>query len=73
MRISSFLLIVIPCVLLAAIPSSAASLRNHDAYFGYSRSGSDAFYPHTGGLNGWQATLHIHLHPFLGVEGDVAH
>jgi hypothetical protein len=59
-------------VLSAAIPSSAASLRNHDAFFGYSRSGSDAFYPHTGGLNGWEAALHIHLYPFLGVEGDVA-
>lgn len=74
MRMRSFLLIpVIFCVLLAAVPSSAASLRNHDAFFGYSRSGSDAFFPNTGGLNGWEAALHIHLHPFLGVEGDVAH
>ena len=52
---------------------AAAQLRNHDAFFGYSRLGSDAFYPNAGGLNGWEAALHIHLHPFFGVEGDVAH
>ncbi len=74
MRMRSFLMIlVISCILSSAVPSSAASLRNHDAFFGYSRTGSDAFYPNTGGLNGWEATLHIHLYPFLGVEGDVAH
>jgi hypothetical protein len=67
------LIVVISCALAAAVPSWAASLRNHDAFFGYSRTGSDAFYPNTGGLNGWEAALHIHLHPFLGVEGDVAH
>jgi len=74
MRIrSSLLILVISCILSAAITSSAGSLRNHDAFFGYSRTGSDAFYPNTGGLNGWEAALHIHLYPFLGVEGDVAH
>jgi hypothetical protein len=25
------------------------------------------------GLNGWEGALHIHLKPFFGVEGDVAH
>jgi hypothetical protein len=70
---SVLMILVISCALSAAVPSSAASLRNHDAFFGYSRTGSDAFYPHTGGLNGWEAALQIHLHPFLGVEGDVAH
>ena len=44
-----------------------------DAFVGYSRSGSDAFYPNTGGLNGWEGALHVHLKPLLGVEGDVAH
>jgi hypothetical protein len=74
MRLRTSLLILVVCCLLSApISSSAVSLRNHDAFFGYSRSGSDAFYPNTGGLNGWEAALHIHLHPFLGVEGDVAH
>jgi hypothetical protein len=48
-------------------------LRNHDAFFGYSRTASDTFYPNVGGLNGWEAALHLHMHPFLGVEGDVAH
>jgi hypothetical protein len=51
----------------------AVSLRNHDAFIGYSRLGSDAFYPNVGGLNGWEGALHIHLMPFIGVEGDVAH
>jgi hypothetical protein len=74
MRIfSSILLFLSFCVLLAAPMPAAAQLRNHDAFFGYSRVGHDAFYPNVGGLNGWEAALHIHLHPFLGVEGDVAH
>ena len=53
-------------------PASGAELRNHDAYFGYSRTGSDLFYPNVGALNGWDAALHIHVKPFLGIEGDVA-
>jgi hypothetical protein len=57
----------------AAAPATAASLRNHDAFLGYSRLGHDAFYPNVGGLNGWEGALHIHLKPFFGVEGDVAH
>jgi hypothetical protein len=61
------------CILLVFPASAGAQLRNHDAFFGYSRLGSDAFYPTAGGLNGWEAALHIHLHPFLGAEGDVAH
>src|SRR5258708_3418076 len=60
-------------ILIAAAPAARAQLRNHDAFFGYSRTSSDVFYPNTGGLNGWEAALHIHLHPFFGVEGDVAH
>lgn len=54
-------------------PAAQAQLRNHDAFFGYSRTGSDLFYPNVGALNGWDAALHIHVKPFLGVEGDVAH
>ena len=60
------------CILAFSTPAGA-QLRNHDAFFGYSRLGSDAFYPNVGGLNGWEGALHIHLHPFFGVEGDVAH
>ena len=51
----------------------AQSLHNSDAYFGYSRLGSETFYPNVGGLNGWNAAVHIHMRPFLGVEGDVGH
>ena len=68
---------VIPCLILllvfAAAPATGASLRNHDAFLGYSRLGHDAFYPNVSGLNGWEGALHIHLKPFFGVEGDVAH
>jgi hypothetical protein len=65
--------LVFSCILFTFPTSAAAQLRNHDAFFGYSRLGSDAFYPNVGGLNGWEAALHIHLYPFFGVEGDVAH
>jgi hypothetical protein len=61
------------CILITAAPAGAVSLRNHDAFIGYSRLGSDAFYPNVGGLNGWEGALHIHVAPFVGVEGDVAH
>lgn len=69
----SVLVLFISGILLALASPAAAQLRNHDAFFGYSRLGSDAFYPHVGGLNGWEAALHIHVRPFVGVEGDVAH
>lgn len=69
----SFRLCLAVCFVLLACSPASAQLRNHDAFFGYSRTGSDIFYPNTGGLNGWEAALHIHLHPFFGVEGDVAH
>ncbi len=68
-----FLVLILFFPVLAIAPAAAASIRNHDAFFGYSRLGSDAFYPNVGGLNGWEGALHIHLHPFFGVEGDVAH
>lgn len=57
---------------LGATAAGAQSLHNSDAYVGYSRLGSDAFYSNVGGLNGLNAAVHIHLRPFLGVEGDVA-
>jgi hypothetical protein len=58
--------------LMCAGAAGAQSLHNSDAYVGYSRLGSDTFYPNVGGLNGWNAAVHIHVRPFLGVEGDVA-
>lgn len=67
---------LIPALLLAfalMAPQMHAQIRNHDAYIGYSRLGPDTFYPNVGGLNGWNAALHIHLRPFLGAEGDIAH
>ena len=73
MRNHSILILVAACILFAPLPLVAASLRNHDAFIGYSRLGSNAFYPNVGGLNGWEGSLHIHLRPFFGVEGDVAH
>jgi hypothetical protein len=74
MRIRPFNLILAMFIaFLAVAPATAASLRNHDAFLGYSRLGSNAFYPNVGGLNGWEGALHIHLRPFFGVEGDVAH
>jgi hypothetical protein len=56
-----------------ATSAVAQSLHNSDAYFGYSRLGTDTFYPNIGGLNGWNAAVHIHMKPFLGAEGDVGH
>jgi hypothetical protein len=74
MRVRVFLSFAgILCILFTAATANAVSLRNHDAFIGYSRLGSDAFYPNVGGLNGWEGALHIHIAPFLGVEGDVAH
>lgn len=69
----SFILTGLLYILVTVAPAGAVSLRNHDAFFGYSRLGSDAFYPNVGGLNGWEGALHIHVAPFVGVEGDVAH
>lgn len=73
MQFRCFVPAIFALVLIGIASSAHAQLRNHDAYIGYSRLGSGAFYPNTGGLNGWNAALHIHLRPFLGAEGDVAH
>ncbi len=52
---------------------AAKAQLNNDAFFGYSRLGSNLFAAGTPGLNGWEGDLHIHVKPFVGVEGDVAH
>jgi hypothetical protein len=67
------LLALVPLLVLSIGPQAHALGPKGDAFVGYTRSGSDAFYPNTGGLNGWEGALHIHLKPLLGVEGDVAH
>ena len=64
-----FALFMIP---LAATASPSPQLHNSDVFFGYSRTGSDTFYQGTGGLNGWEGALHIHMAPFLGAEADVS-
>jgi hypothetical protein len=67
------LLVLISFLLAANAPRARALGPKGDVFFGYSRTGSDTFYPNVGGLNGWEATGHLHMRPFLGVEGDVAH
>ena len=54
-----------------AVPAHAAN--KGDVSLGYSRTGSDIFYPNTGGLNGWDLDGQVHWKPFIGIEGDVAH
>jgi hypothetical protein len=71
-RLLQGFVLMLATVVLAGV-AGAQSLHNSDAYFGYSRLGSDTFYPNVGGLNGWNAAVHIHVRPFLGAEGDVAH
>lgn len=51
-----------------------AQIPKGDVYVGYSRTGTDTFYAHAGGLNGWEGALHAKLRkPFLGIEGDLSH
>jgi hypothetical protein len=59
--------------ILLDLPSPARSASLGDVSLGYSRTGSNIFYPNTGGLNGWDIDGQIHWRPFIGVEGDVAH
>ncbi|MGA8044097.1 MAG: hypothetical protein WCA37_14970 [Terracidiphilus sp.] len=68
------------CPLLLAIfliflclPAAQAQLPKGDLFFGYSRTGSDVFYPNTGGLNGWHAAGSLKVAPFLSADADVAH
>lgn len=70
----AFILLVYSFIPLSFAPSVQAQVPKGDVYLGYSRTGTDTFYPNVGGLNGWEGALHIKLHkPFLGIEGDVAH
>lgn len=62
------------CALLFVLCGTRASAGSEgDLAFGYSRTGSDIFYPNTGGLNGWDFDGQIHWKPFIGIEGDLAH
>jgi hypothetical protein len=61
-------------ILLSFLSSVQAQAPKGDVYLGYSRTGTDTFYPKVGGLNGWEGALHIKLHkPFIGIEGNVSH
>jgi hypothetical protein len=68
-----FLLLIAASILLTLSPAALAQIPKGDVFFGYSRLGSDAFYPNVGGLNGWEAAAHFKVMPFVGLEGDVAH
>lgn len=75
-RCFSLLRISLLLCLLATLPLAARAATpgpKADVYFGYSRLGNDAFYPNIGGLNGWEAAVHVKIMPFVGVEGDFAH
>jgi hypothetical protein len=64
------LLLITGAVTAMAAPSP--KLKGSDVYLGYTRTGDDTFYRGTGGLNGWDGALHIHMAPFLGGEADIA-
>ncbi len=66
-------LLFFSAILLTFSPAAQALGPGGDAFFGYSRTGSDTFYPNVGGLNGWEGALHLKMMPFVGFEGDVAH
>jgi hypothetical protein len=72
MVIRRFLLLLGVTVFLLST-GARAQLRNSDAFLGYSRLGNDVYYPNVGGLNGFDAALHIHIAPFLGAEGDYSY
>ncbi|HET7103670.1 MAG TPA: outer membrane beta-barrel protein [Terracidiphilus sp.] len=60
-------------LLIFAVPAANAQFHSGDAFVGFSRTGTDTFYPTVGGLNGWEASVHFKLKPLLGIEGDFAH
>jgi hypothetical protein len=70
LRIAAFAAVFL---LLSASPAAHAAGPGGDVYLGYSYLGNNAFNPGTGSLNGWQAAVHIHWVPLVGVELDVAH
>ncbi len=71
--LSAFILVVCSFILLSFLPAAQGQVPKGDVYLGYSRTGTDTFYPNVGGLNGWEGALHIKLHkPFIGIEGDVS-
>lgn len=69
-----YLLLAFSLVLIFVCLPVQAQVPKGDVYVGFSRVGSNAFYPNVGGLNGWEGAMHVKMHvPFLGVEGDLSH
>lgn len=72
-RLITVFLPIFPFLTLLAFPSAAhAVVPKGDAFLGYSRLGTDAFYVNVGGLNGWEGAFHLKVRRLIGVEGDVA-
>ena len=72
-RVSFSLLVFASLLTCGFTPAAHAAGPGGDVFFGYSRLGSNAFYPNVGGLNGWDLDGQLRLRKFLGVEGDVSH
>jgi hypothetical protein len=60
-------------ILVCLAPAARAVGPKGDIYLGYSRLGTNAFYPNVGGLDGLEVAGHLKTGHFLGVEGDFAH
>ncbi len=69
---SGWLGVVCLVLLLAGVRPARALGPSVDVFLGYSRLGTDVFYPNVGGLNGWNGAMHVKIRRFLGVEGDVS-
>ena len=67
------LAIVGSSALFAFAPAARAIGPKGDVFLGFSRLGTNTFYPNVGGLNGLEASGHLRWKHYLGVEADVAH
>ncbi len=65
--------VLVSALLFCVMSTAHAQLPKGDLFFGYSRTGSDVFYPNTGGLNGWEASGSLKVAPFISADADVAH
>ncbi len=73
-RIQLIRYLLFACLLVfAALPVAQAQIPKGDLFFGFSRTGSDVFYPNVGGLNGWEAAGSLKVAPFVSADADVAH
>jgi hypothetical protein len=70
-RLQVNILLFLLAILSLEIPARG-STPGGDAYFGYSRLGSDAFNSGAGGLNGWQLAGYLKVRTVGGFEADLA-